>query len=104
MSILLFLHAFLVLAFTIRILLRDDLTPPGRLAWFVILILIPYFGSAVYFLFGENDLGRRADKRHDEVFAEIRAKAADFIGDASDVDRLIAQVYRPAFNYPTFSK
>lgn len=99
MSILLFLHAFLVLAFTIRILLRDDLTPPGRLAWFVILILIPYFGSAVYFLFGENDLGRRADKRHDEVFAEIRAKAADFIGDASDVDRLIAQVYRPAFNY-----
>lgn len=99
MSVLLTFHALVVLAFTVRIMIRDDLTPPARLAWFVILILIPYVGSAVYFLFGENDLGRHADKRHDEIFAEIGAKATDFLGDEAGVERLIEPQFQPAFRY-----
>lgn len=99
MSFLFAFHVLLVIFFTIRILIRDDLTPPGRLAWFVILILIPYLGSVVYFLFGENDLGRRADKRHSEVFAEIGSKAANFMGEASEAERLIEPQYQSAFRY-----
>lgn len=99
MTIVLTLHALLVLLFTARILLRDDLLPPGRLAWFIVLNLLPYFGSAVYFLFGEIDIGNRANKRHDEIFDEINAKALDFMGDAASVDRLIEPIYRPAFRY-----
>lgn len=99
MSILLIFHALLVLAFTIRILLRDDLSPPARLAWFIVLNLVPYFGSVVYFLFGENDLGSRADRRHKEVFDEIRTKASEFMGDTTNADRLIDPIYRPAFRY-----
>ncbi|MCL1485243.1 MAG: PLDc N-terminal domain-containing protein [Marinobacter sp.] len=68
MTVVLTLHALLVLAFTARILLRDDLLPPGRLAWFIVLNVVPYFGSAVYFLFGEIDIGNRAKKRHGEIF------------------------------------
>ena len=60
---------------------------------------LPYFGSAVYFLFGEIDIGNRAKKRHGEIFDEISAKAAHFMGNAADVDRLIDPIYRPAFRY-----
>ncbi|MFV2051773.1 cardiolipin synthase [Aliiroseovarius sp. YM-037] len=99
MAILLIFHALLVLTFTIRILLRDDLSPPARLAWFIVLNVLPYFGSVIYFLFGEIDLGNLANKRHKEVFNQIRAKASGFMGDAASVDALIAPIYRPAFRY-----
>nr|WP_298379994.1 cardiolipin synthase [uncultured Halomonas sp.] len=99
MTILLIFHALLVIGFTTRILLRDDLSPPARLAWFIILGLLPYFGSVVYFLFGENDLGRRADRRHKDVFDEIEAKASEFMGVRANTERLIDPIYRPAFRY-----
>ncbi len=99
MTVILVLHTTLVLVFTIRILLRDDLSPPGRLAWFVVLNLLPYFGSAIYFLFGETDIGNRASRRHKEVFEEIRAKASWFMGDAANIEKLIEPVYQPAFRY-----
>ena len=54
MTAVLVFHTILVVAFTVRILLRDDLSPPARLAWFVVLNLLPYFGIAIYFLFGES--------------------------------------------------
>lgn len=99
MGVILLLHTLLVLLFTIRILLRDDLSPPGRLAWFVVLNLLPYFGSAMYFLFGETDLGDRADKRHKEIFEEIGAKASWFMGEATNTEKLIDPVYLSAFQY-----
>ncbi len=99
MTVVLVLHALLVLSFTIRILLRDDLSPPSRLAWFIVLNLVPYFGSVVYFLFGEIDIGKRAIKRHDEIFDEIRSKAAGFMGEPSNSNKLIERIYRPAFLY-----
>lgn len=99
MTVILVLHTLLVITFTIRILLRDDLFPPGRLAWFIVLNLLPYFGSAIYFLFGEIDLGNRADKRHKEIFQQIIAKASWFMGEATSTQALIKPVYRPAFRY-----
>ncbi len=99
MSVILALHALLVLMFTLRILLRDDLSPPGRLAWFIVLNLLPYFGSVIYFLFGEIDIGKRAIKRHDQIFAEIVSKAAHLMGEPSNSSQLIERVYRPAFQY-----
>lgn len=99
MTIVVVLHFLLVLTFTTRILLRDDLSPPGRLAWFIVLNVLPYFGVATYFLFGEIDIGNRAIKRHNEIFDEIKAKAANFMGDKSHVDTVIDPLYRPGFRY-----
>lgn len=99
MTYLVVFHALLVASFTIRILLRDDLSPPARLAWFILLNILPYFGSAIYFLFGEVDIGNGASKRHKKIFAEIRSKASKYMGDPDDVDRLIEPVYRQAFRY-----
>ncbi len=99
MYILLPLHALLVFSFTIRILLRDDLSPPGRLAWFIVLNIFPYVGSTAYFLFGEIDIGNRARKRHDKIFTEIRAKASQFMGKPENPTQMIKRIYRPAFQY-----
>ncbi|GLR63831.1 cardiolipin synthase [Marinospirillum insulare] len=99
MSIIIILHALLVLVFTLRILLRDDLSPPGRLAWFIVLNALPYVGSLFYFLFGEIDLGNHATKRHDEIFGEINAQASSFMGKSDYCYQCIEQVYQPAFLY-----
>lgn len=97
--IILTLHFFIVIGFTIRILLRDDLSPPARLAWFIVLMVLPYVGSIIYFLFGEIDLGNKANKRHAEIFRQIRVRAVHLMGSTKDTDRLIDPLYRPAFRY-----
>ena len=95
-NLLVILHSILVISFTLRILLRDDLSPPARLAWFIILNVLPYAGSAASFLFGEVDLGRRAHKRHKVIFDALKAKAAPVFGDAAST-QLIEPIYKPAF-------
>lgn len=97
-TILVLFHALLVLSFTIRILWRDDLSPSARLAWFIVLNVLPYVGSVVYFLFGEVDLGHRADRRHRQVFDDIRAGGATHFGAPDGLD-LIDRAYQPAFRY-----
>ncbi|SDR26960.1 cardiolipin synthase [Pseudovibrio sp. Tun.PSC04-5.I4] len=99
MTFILVFHILLVLTFTIRILLRDDLSPPVRLAWFIVLNVLPYVGVGVYFLFGETDLGHRADKRHKEIFDEIHESARQFMGTRADIDCLITPEYQNGFHY-----
>ena len=64
-----------------------------------VLAVLPYVGSVIYFLFGEIDLGSHADKRHKEVFDNIRARASHLMGAPDGTDRLIDPLYRPAFRY-----
>ncbi|MCF2906506.1 cardiolipin synthase [Octadecabacter sp. CECT 8868] len=96
---LLTLHLLIVVGFTVRILLRDDLSPPARLAWFIVLMVLPFVGSVIYFLFGEIDLGNKANKRHTEIFDQIRAKATHLMGSKEEANRLIDPLYRSAFQY-----
>lgn len=92
-------HALLVLGFTVRILLRDDLSPPARLAWFIVLNIVPYVGIATYFLFGEVDIGKRAAGRYTEIFQEISESSNHLKGEATAVEDLIDLAYQPAFEY-----
>lgn len=98
-TVLLVANGLAVLSFTIRILLREDLSPPARLAWFIALLVLPFVGAIAYFLFGEIDLGHRARKRHDKIFERIRTKAVHHMGSAEDVNRLIRREFQPAFAY-----
>ena len=93
------LHVCLVLGFTLRILLRDDLSPPARLAWFIVINIAPYFGIMVYFLFGEVDIGHRSAKRYTEITEKIRETSGHLTSDASSIDDLIDPLYQPAFEY-----
>ena len=73
-------HASVVIVFSIRILLRDNLSSAARLAWFMFMLFAPYVGVILYLLFGEISLGRTVHQRHDEIFAKLRAIAAGSLG------------------------
>lgn len=98
-NVLLVLHASVVIAFTLRILLRADLGPTTRLAWFIVLAFLPYVGAVGYFLFGEVDLGDRANRRYAEIFKRIRNEAQPLLGAPTDTADLIPAPYRAAFQY-----
>jgi cardiolipin synthase len=99
MNIVLILHAGVVIGFTFRILLRNDLSPPARLAWFVVLMVLPVAGTLVYFLFGEDNIGKTGKAARTLIFDRIRADAGVLMGDASDVEKLIDPLYRPAAQF-----
>ena len=71
-TILLVLHGLLVLAAAMRVLLRDDLSPDKRMAWLMVLTLLPYVGVVLYYLLGEINLGRRLTGRHQPVALFMR--------------------------------
>lgn len=79
-QVLLIVHAVAVLAFTMRILLRDDLSSAARLAWFMVMLATPYVGVVLYVFFGEISLGRTVHRRHNETFARLQALAGPAMG------------------------
>ncbi|MCK7677363.1 cardiolipin synthase [Corynebacterium sp. CCM 9186] len=99
MTIVIILHILILVGFGLRILIRDDLEPPVRLAWMIVLLLLPFIGAIVYFLFGEVDLGQSANRRHDEVWTRMREWGAAFLGESAATDDLVEPRYRPAFHY-----
>ncbi|TWU22547.1 Cardiolipin synthase [Novipirellula galeiformis] len=91
-------HTLTVLAFSIRILLRDDLSSAARLAWFLVMLFAPYVGAVIYLLFGEISLGRTIHQRHDEVFTKLRAMADPALGSCDrNLDGNVEQGYQTAF-------
>ncbi len=48
----------------LRILYRSGIAPSSRLAWIIVVILVPIGGTVLYFLFGEIRLGRSRIRRH----------------------------------------
>lgn len=73
-------HALVVIVFSMRILLRDDLSSAARLAWFMVMLFAPYVGVLVYLLFGEINLGRTVHRRHDQIFSKLRLMAGAAMG------------------------
>ena len=92
------LHATIVLVFSVRILLRDDLTPAARMAWLMVLFIAPYLGVAIYLLFGEISLGRSIHSRHDEIFRQVHSVAGSVLGSCDDVlPKHVESEYQAAF-------
>ncbi len=96
--ILIALHYIFVTLTLLRILSRDDLQPVSRLAWFMVLMVIPFMGVAIYFLFGEVNLGIGANQRADRINGDIR-KLSGSIFNLSENTDFIPPAYYPAFRY-----
>lgn len=90
------LDLLLVLALTIRLFMRDEMLPTTRMAWFMVILVLPFVGGALYFLFGEVDLGHKAEAQHRKIFAIIRKRAARAMGRTEDTDT--AALVDPQFN------
>ena len=107
--LLLLLHVLLIAAFTLRILLRDDLRPDVRMGWLTVTVLVPYAGCALYYLFGEAALGRLGSdsqrKRYPGVSAFVRQHlaapevTAQLLAPADHAGQAIAAQWQPAFRY-----
>ncbi len=93
------LHSILVAGFTFRIMVRDGLLPSSRIAWFLVVATLPFVGSALYFLFGEVDLGQKANARQKRLFTAIRAYARQAMPPPPSTDSIVKPQFRAAFNY-----
>jgi cardiolipin synthase len=82
--LLLTLHVLLIAGFGLRILLRRDMRPDVRLAWLMVIVLLPYVSCLLYYLFGEVALGRVPGRRRLNVreFCQSRSGAASDAGPA----------------------
>ena len=72
LSWLVLLHLLLWLGISARVLLRPDLSPDVRVAWLLVLLLLPYGGVVLYFLFGEVYLGRALARQQKAVLQGLR--------------------------------
>ncbi|MCA8997790.1 MAG: cardiolipin synthase [Planctomycetaceae bacterium] len=62
------LIALLELVFVMRAILRPHRTPASRIAWVVVIAVVPVLGVLVYVLFGETNIGR------DRVFRALQIR------------------------------
>lgn len=94
--LLLLLHALLIAAFSLRILLRDDLRPDVRMGWLTIMVLLPYAGCALYYLFGETALGRLGSDRQHRRYPGVAAFVQRHLATPEIVTQLLAAGGNPA--------
>lgn len=92
------IHLILVLLTLLRILSRDDMRPTTRLAWFMVLISLPLIGVAIYFLFGEVNLGRATNDKAKDVYTLIDSKKQNTQLSKSAL-RHVENNYSPAFKF-----
>lgn len=93
------LHLLVVISFSIRIMLREDMEASTRLAWFMVVSVLPVFGSVVYFLFGEINLGHTASKRIAAVAHKVHAIGNELTPRDQDLMEQIPDRFVPAFRY-----
>src|SRR5436189_4057425 len=65
--------AFLLVHLTViaRVILRPHREPASRVAWIVVIIVLPVIGILAYILLGETSIGRRRVSRLDAVLAAM---------------------------------
>ncbi len=65
--------AFILLeiAVLIRVILRPHREPASRIAWVVVIAVVPFLGIVAYLLFGETNVGRRRAARARAIAARL---------------------------------
>lgn len=98
-DILLTIHFILLVLISLRVLARHDLTAPARLAWLVILFLLPYFGVLVYWMFGEVHLGRNFTRERQKIIDKLHQHRPEVLGSDVALLHAVKPEYRAAFAY-----
>lgn len=88
--LLLSLHVLLIGGFSLRILLRDELRPDVRMGWLTVMVLLPYAGCVLYYLFGEAALGRLGSDRQHRRYPGVAAFARQHLHRPESAARLLA--------------
>ena len=98
-DILLTIHFILLIVISLRVLARHDLSSPARLAWLVILFILPYIGVIVYWMFGEIHLGRNFEREHRQIIDRLHSHNPEVLGSDTALANAIKPAYQAAFAY-----
>ena len=90
-------HFALQAAFIARVLLRPHREPAARLAWILVIALLPVVGMIAYVFLGEVDIGRKRRLRVQEVVAGMPAFAPPRAGDAANLAAHPSEEYGQLF-------
>ena len=93
------LHILTWVAVSLRVLARYDMTAPARLAWLVILFILPYVGVVVYWMFGEVHLGLNFEHRYNKIIQQLHRNFPGVLGDKETINEAIDKEYQSAFAY-----
>ena len=75
-------HLLLQALFSARVLLRPHREPAARLAWLLVIALLPVLGMVMYVFLGEVDIGKKRRERVQEIDAGMPPFAPPRDGDA----------------------
>lgn len=99
LDILLAIHLILLILISLRVLARHDLTSSARLAWLVVLFVLPYIGVIVYWMFGEAHLGRNFEREHEQIIDKLHSGNPEVLGSDSSLAQAVKPAYQAAFAY-----
>ncbi|MFZ2554703.1 cardiolipin synthase [Psychrobacter sp. BF1] len=99
LNILLTVHFVLLIIISLRVLARHNLSSPARLAWLVILFLLPYIGVVIYWMFGEIHLGRNFEREHRQIINRLHRANPEVLGNEASLAAAIKPPYQAAFAY-----
>ncbi len=96
-AILFALHALLLIAFIIRVMLRPHREPASRIAWIVVILSLPGIGMLTYILLGETNIGRRRVERMRKVISLLPDVAETEGADATNIRVEVPERYAHLF-------
>src|SRR6476619_4808920 len=86
------------LAVIVRILLRPHRAPASRIAWMVVVGVIPLVGIVAYLLLGEVNIGRRRVARLHAALRSMPAFPRDAAGNAENFAAAVPERHRHLFS------
>lgn len=97
MAIAVVLHVLVELLLVVRVLLRPHREPASRIAWVVVIVVLPVAGILAYILFGEVSIGRRRVARLRKVLERMPDFPAVVPGDAVNFEAEVPEHYEHLF-------
>ena len=91
------IHLLIILLVIVRILIRPHRQPASRIAWIVVVIVLPVLGVLAYLNFGEVNIGRSRVLKLRRIIEDIRSDQPEVIRGASHQDTEIPSHYTPVF-------
>src|SRR3984957_15901136 len=91
------LLTLLELTIIVRILLRPHRDPASRIAWVVVVCMLPLWGMFAYLLLGEVNIGRRRVKRLNAILKRMPQISSHLSREAPDFAAAVPERYRHLF-------
>ncbi len=94
---LLLLHILVSAGLIVRVILKPHRDPASRIAWTLVIIILPAVGVVAYLLLGETNIGRRRIQRMNRILAALPRVADAPAENAEALRPEVPERYQPLF-------